>query len=75
MKADLSLNVFWQGTSKPLLRVDLSSFMFRTLWTVLCICVCVCVCVCVFYVHKRARDIEEGHKLYAQEENTVANCT
>jgi len=30
--------VFWQGTSKPLLHVDLSSFMFKTLWTVLCIC-------------------------------------
>ena len=32
MKAGLSLNVFWQGTSKPLLRVDLSSFMFKTIW-------------------------------------------
>ena len=28
MKAGLSLNVFWQGTSKPLLRVHLSSFVF-----------------------------------------------
>jgi len=37
MKAGLSLNVFWQGTSKPLLHLDLSSFMFKTLWTVLCI--------------------------------------
>ena len=31
MKAGLSLNTFWQGTSKPLLGVDLSSFMFKTL--------------------------------------------
>jgi len=38
MKAGLSLNVFWQGTSKPLLRTDISSFTFKTLWTVLCIC-------------------------------------
>jgi len=38
MKAGLSLNVFWQGTSEALLRVDLSSFMFKTLWAVLCIC-------------------------------------
>ena len=35
MKAGLSLNVFWQGTFKTLLRVDLSSFMFKTLWTLL----------------------------------------
>jgi len=38
MKAGLSLNVLWQGTSKALLRVDRSSFTFKTLWTVLCIC-------------------------------------
>jgi len=38
MKAALSLNVFWQRTSKPLLHINLSSFMFKTLWTVLCIC-------------------------------------
>jgi len=29
MKAGLSLNVFLQGTSKPLLCVDLCSFMFK----------------------------------------------
>ena len=33
MKAGLSLNVFWQVSSKPLLHVDLSSFMFKTFWT------------------------------------------
>jgi len=37
MKAGLSLNVFWQGTSKPLLHVDLSSFTFQTHWTILAI--------------------------------------
>jgi len=31
MKAGLSLNTSWQGTSKPLLGVNLSSFMFDTL--------------------------------------------
>jgi len=33
-----ALNVSWQETSKPLLHVDRSSLVFKTLWTVLCIC-------------------------------------
>ena len=35
MNSSLSLNVLWQKTSKPLLCVDLSSFMFKTHWTAL----------------------------------------
>jgi len=38
MKAGLSLNVFWQGTSKPLPRVVDLFHVGKTLWTVLCIC-------------------------------------
>jgi len=40
MKADLSLNVFWQGISKPLLCVD-SALMFKRLY-------CAFVWLCLF---------------------------